>query len=255
MFIFILCFGIILCLIAFRTRDPEFVTSAHIPYEFFTRMSTVDLYARRSDCIEEYYARYIASITEFTAEEKKILCGVVNDARRILAPYPAISSINWRFMKVDPDIENGYPHTMAGMIIFNEAVFALNHDDLVELAIHEQIHLFQRKFRWATARLVQQWGFYQNSGRIPGDRRRNNPDTDLAIYNFQGEPLILEYASNRPSDIADVETSEGYAGFSERIVTWDHPHEIMAYELAAGLVHGVWSPALRDTRAWMQSYL
>lgn len=123
-------------------------------------------------------ATYMGAVLECTADDIKGLESYIAIIHSSLKPvYPGLLTLPWRFVKVTDDIEGGLPHTRANVIVFSESLLKSIGQtaqkqqwqlSLMNILVHEQVHVIQRVNRKAFADLyVQQWGF-RKVVAIPG---------------------------------------------------------------------------------------
>lgn len=202
---------------------------------YFRRMSPLDLRVRGVSTCNEYRRLYKQGFQHVTERDRKVLEQTVRAAYSVLLPYRRLSSIPWKFVKINTQLENSYPHTLGDIIVFNDNIlYRVDFATRLRLAIHEKIHVYQRMYDCRS--LFQQWGFQPTS--VIHERARNNPDTDGVQYTRNGRPSAAIYKPGATT-IADVVT-----------LTEDHPNEIMAYELARILTGEAPSPEL-PMREWV----
>lgn len=121
---------------------------------------------------ESVRSTYFGAVLDCTPEEIMGLEGYVSIIDSAVKPfYPGLVALPWRFVKVKNEIEGGLPHTRANVIVFSESllkVMALSAQKqqwnlgLMNILIHEQVHVVQRVKSKAFAALYeQQWGFHK----------------------------------------------------------------------------------------------
>ena len=91
--------------------------------------------------------------------------------------------------------------------------------DLRDILIHEKMHLFTRKYKKETDKLLARYGFQ----RVPGnsDMHRANPDTNTHIYFHptQGKIYTSQFYNVHPNHINHISSE----------LTREHPYEWLAY--------------------------
>lgn len=122
----------------------------------------------------------------------------------------------WKFAKVT-NVESGLMHTICDVIVINDIFWESNISQQIELLIHENIHLYQRKYPKEWEKIVVSYGFEKSNEK--NTMLRQNPDTDDIIWYWNEEPLGAIFRNN-PKDIFDI------TGI-------DHPNEILAYYFAS----------------------
>lgn len=137
----------------------------------------VDLKRQRAICRE----RYVEAVAAFTDEERETLRWYVRRLHPHLREhYPAFAALPWRFLKVEPHIEGGLPHTRGRCIVFSAPVLHSLGQCRVgmpepvaliqvgQLLVHEQLHVLQRLHPETFASLYRdEWGFVK-AERIEG---------------------------------------------------------------------------------------
>ncbi|MBA3710064.1 MAG: hypothetical protein H0W83_14740 [Planctomycetes bacterium] len=150
-----------------ETIEPYF--SLLQPQEMACKTGSVvpgaDLAAQRDECRK----RYREAARAFSAEEQKAITGVVASVFPYLAEtYPRFAAVPWRFVKLDPAIEGGLPHTRGGCIVLSDDVLPMMvgrggqklNPQAARLLVHEQMHVLQRTDPQPFATLfTQTWGF------------------------------------------------------------------------------------------------
>jgi hypothetical protein len=233
---------------------------------YFQRMTPVDLIPRNASSPQAYAKIYKKSLIPFSSKEKDILRGYVNDIAKWVRPYNNLSNIPWKFAKVTPDIENGYPHTLQDVIILSDRFFSAS--DQIKTLIHEKIHVYQRMYPLETNKLIHDvWGFEVKDKMENHPMARNNPDIDGFVYGKKKGMIIQLYTTNRPSSLADshayllegtkkidlTHISQLDIHSDDPYIQLEHPYEIMACVLAHRLSK---EDKTNDAMlSWMQRYL
>lgn len=190
------------------------------------------------NCNSEKHCKtiYKNNLHEFTAPEKKHLSKLIKKTNIFLKPYPSLSRIPWKFCKIKPSIENGFPHTHDNVIFLSKYFFKREFIQKIETLIHEKIHLFQRLYIDKTDEMYKKFEFNKNNTNI--EKRRANPDLDEYNYDYKGNEFYYEY-NNNPTNINDV--SNFYSKNKDEIVKkfgveTEHPHEIFAYLISKKII-------------------
>jgi len=67
--------------------------------------------------------------------------------------YPGLVALPWRFVKVDNDIEGGLPHTRGSVIMLSALLMRVINEtaptgylrpDIMQILLHEQVHVLER---------------------------------------------------------------------------------------------------------------
>ena len=132
--------------------------------------------------------------------------------------------IPWKIGSIKGELyEVGHSHTRNNVIILSkEFINNSNTDNLVELLIHEKVHVYQKMYPKDTDVYLQKNNFVKTQ-RKTEKTYRANPDTNEWIYNDNDQIYEAVYNDN-PSSINDVT-------FASKSIMYEHPFEKMAYEL------------------------
>jgi hypothetical protein len=192
-------------------------------------MTHLDLIARGVKLHKEYLVRAGGAAREFTEAQKERLERMVERAEKVLQqvehPIVKYEVIPWVFALVSLEYENGLPHTRQDTIFLFPAHLELEDDALLELLLHEWVHLYQRKNLAEVQERLYEKGYQRWRERRGYPRIRANPDVDSYIYvNPLGEVMVSVYSSDRPVSIGDVVSANALG---------EHPFEEMAYQVAA----------------------
>lgn len=198
---------------------------------YITSMSYSDLLARKISNHRQYLEVASGSALHFNEMHKVILEDAVLIAEKELQvlnhPWIRYQTIPWKFALVHPNYENGLPHTRADIIFLYPQHLDLTQRDLVNLLIHEWIHLYQRLHKNRLQVLLEQNGYMRWKLRKSIPLIRANPDVDEFIYlHPSGEVMQAVYNSSYPKSISDVSSTQ---------FSMEHPFEEMAYTITANL--------------------
>lgn len=256
-------------------------------YFYPPRMKDVDLVARNMKRYEEYEAYYKNSLLQFTPEETNILSMSIDIINQdIIHQTRMLRGIPWKFIKVDHNIEHGYPHTHGEVIVLSQDFFMPPRSKLIQTLIHEKIHVFQRLYPEITDDYIQNvlefTRYIDKASETLSNilaRSRNNPDIK-GLYAFQGQYIPVQvYNSDHPTSIADskvvlydinkdgLASLEAYDIFDghiphELVVQCEHPYEIMAVLIAKVFIDfqrkikcSNLHPILSRTASWVLKHL
>jgi hypothetical protein len=226
---------------------------------FFQSMTPYDLKARGMDVVGplsmdalhhhqmRYMQAYMNSVQPFRPDEKSELVSLVKRANKLLRPFPNIFCLPWRFCKLTGGIESGFPHTLSDIIFLPHDFVPgfgngpqrnseKNYQKILEVLVHEKVHVYQRKFRIATQMLVHQvWNYSFFDYMHKYMDARNNPDLDGIIYKSapRAPGFYMGYMANSPPDLANaiIKTTGGDGSNSVK-ERYEHPYERMAYEIS-----------------------
>jgi hypothetical protein len=212
---------------------------------FFSNLNILDLKARKAQSQDEYKYRYINGIKPLSRKEQVKISSLVNSIQPLLAPYGKVATIPWKIAKIDDTLENGYPHTLGDIIFLPEQFFnKYNDSDMLKTLLHEQIHVYQRKFPLETNVLICRfWGYDIQGVLAELPNNRSNPDLNGLVYCKKGYISYQRYNSSNPTSLAD----SNIVGHDK----YEHPYERMAYEIPRIIID---HKDENNTSVWMKSY-
>jgi hypothetical protein len=208
--------------------SPEEFGAVASRQRYFLQMTAADLHARAAPNAPAYLAWYRTNVLDWSWYERIWMRAVAAEAERAMRRRGYAHMVpdkRWRFAKVAAVVERGFPHTHEDVIVWSEATLRDPFWEQVQLAVHEAVHVWQRQHPDETRRDHIAHGF-QPADLTPEQRahfaalRRNNPDTDLTVWQHDGSLFTSCYRTNRPTSISDVDGED------------DHPNEIAAYRIA-----------------------
>lgn len=184
---------------------------------YFDKMSHQDLVARSQSSMDEYKNTYSNSFTALSSEEKQRLQILIQKANILLdnSGFSKIRDIPWTIVKIKKDIENGFPHTLADVIVISDKLLQENDEYVVQTLIHEKIHVYQRQNRTHMKRIIQKMGMRPLTNdelKVIDDKikrhLRANPDLDDKIYLHEPTGLVMSqiYTSSTPKSISNSKT-------------------------------------------------
>jgi len=236
---------------------------------YFAGMSVADRAARRphSHTLDAYVRNVITGALTCDIGTPLALAVAEAEARlqrtgrldaRFRLPHSMLlmsAALPWRVARLDDAAENGWPHTHGNVIILPSSMLnALKkrapggdqHRRLVELLVHERVHVMQRMDPEAARQTIREW--YGDSVRPVARRRdavaaqfaerlRSNPDIDAYVYH--GYPAVMTFPSLRDAAVggmgsallqeAVIRTSGGARGSHEQeqqdYLLGGQPHE------------------------------
>lgn len=155
---------------AFVTEEREPYFSLLQPREMAAKTGHVIAGSVLSKQQEQVRVAYRQSVLNCTPGEIKALEGYIAVIEAGLKPhYPGLLALPWRIVKVADSIEGGLPHTRGGVIVLSQSMLdaiektaQMEKWDLgiINVLIHEQIHVIQRTMGPTFARLYEEeWGF------------------------------------------------------------------------------------------------
>ena len=203
--------------------------------KYIARLSSADLVARKATSRDEYKLYSMQAASNFSEFEKFKLKQAVRKAdayfktlEKSMPYFKHNKSLHWQFARTSGIYyEGGHPHTRKDIIFITDGVMTRQMQDIVELVIHERIHVLQRQFPKETTSLFLDIGFTKVGVRADFPCARANPDLDENIYAhpqmLENRPWVSCYTSETPSSIQDVTTED----------IFEHPFEYIAYTLAS----------------------
>ena len=250
--------------------EPEFVERPEIQRLFFSKrpiffnnMSPFDLKARGMqlagpvsvEMLSHYQLRYmqayINAVQPFSPDEKMELLSLARQANILLRPFPSICGLPWRFCKLVDGIESGFPHTLEDVIFLPHDFFSKkepsrsyekNMHQKLKILVHEKVHVFQRKYPYATKILVHSVWNYSFFDYLRNHLdARNNPDLDCIMYksNCNGSGFYMAYLPNAYPSLSNVRIRTAKGGNEDDMDVrerYEHPYERMAYEVSSVVV-------------------
>lgn len=199
------------------------------PDGYVSSMSSADLHARHVLSPYEYRLKSSQSVLPILEPHKHRLTQAVNKANQFFETYrnfyldPSIHRLPWMFILTNGSYEDGLPHTREKYIFLTPKTLKQSMDQLVITLIHEKIHIYQRLDQTTFQQKLFQMGYKIIEKRSTIPLIRANPDLDEYVYQDpSGKPMMLTYASDKPSSIQDIVDSSKY----------EHPFEEIAYTIS-----------------------
>ncbi|MFI4859662.1 MAG: hypothetical protein ACIAXF_03155 [Phycisphaerales bacterium JB063] len=214
-----------------------------------------------------FAAHYAENTRDFSEDEQAVIAEVLSVVHAALAAdYPRLAAVPWSFIKVTNAVEQGLPHTRGHSIVLPEGFLRQmvpmyrDHAErvlpmLVNLMIHEQMHVVQRLEPETFAPFyTEQWGLVQVDTIAYGEwltqRQLINPDgVDVRwVQNVgtEAEPrylqpnIIIERFDDRPSRMPQdfvmvaVELEQGGDGVWRPVVGADGRPSVTPLRSEAG---------------------
>lgn len=186
---------------------------------YIKSLSRYDLIARKVNSHDEYISMIINNTLSFNDSQKEKLnkcCFIANKFY--------FNKYKWKFALIDNQYEEGYPHTREDIIFLSPKIINNQEDFLIEILIHESIHIYQRYNKHDMDDYLISNRYTISRKRITEPLIRANPDLDEYIYKDKNNvEMIYKYSSNNPININDLIKSSNNN---------EHPFEVMAYEIA-----------------------
>lgn len=194
---------------------------------YVAHMTPMDLRARRAATAAEYVARSAddALAVAVTPAQERTLAADCSAADRFFADTarPQMAALPWK-LAFTAAYEDGLPHTRADIVFLPIAFFAWDRETRVQTLVHEKVHIFQRAYPDAVARMLAP-GYERlarRDARSANSTLRSNPDVDAWTYAPRdgGAPMGVHYVAD-PHKIGDV-VGDAHT---------EHPYEVMAYAI------------------------
>jgi hypothetical protein len=117
------------------------------------------------------------------------------------------------------------PHTRNDIIFLSKYVINNDEDNLINILIHEKVHIYQRYNYEKLEKIISKMGYGFSRKNKNIKLLRANPDLNDNIYYDKKNniELIGTYKNNTPSGINDIIITNFSA---------EHPYEKMAYDIA-----------------------
>jgi len=193
----------------------KFITADQDNY--IKSLSPYDLIARNVRNSTEYIYKITNACLDFNDNQKEKLTNCA-----IIAKNFFNNNYIWKFALIDNVYEEGFPHTRADIIFLSPKIIDYSNDILIEILIHESIHIYQRYNKTAINTYLLNNGYKISRNRNTEPLIRANPDLDEYIYkDSNDEEMIYKYKSSNPLSINDIIPSKN-----------EHPYEVMAYEIS-----------------------
>jgi hypothetical protein len=177
---------------------------------FYSSFNSNDFKIRKIKSIEEYKNIIENSVSEFTEIEKEKIKKIIHKTNNILKNINyeyfdgnIASKLDWNIGCTKNDkYEYGYPHTRNNIIIISRNdINKLSEKKLMEVFIHEKVHIYQKMYPEKVNIFLKKRNFKKFKLKL-----YSNPDTDNYIYKYNNN-LYGESLKN------------------------EHPYEVMAYEI------------------------
>jgi len=234
----VLCLCVILVFVSmirhvtFMSKEDTCTYFKRDPDGYFAQLNQADLSARRSTSINQTILQSCMVTSDFTIWERlKLLhCCRLADIffLRLQSQFPSIdmkqiSDIPWILAKTNgTNYEEGLPHTRDNIIFVSNHTLAS--DILVQILVHEKVHIFERLYPTKMKEWMYQQGFQVVNVNSQMPTIRSNPDSDGKVYKDKhGVMMASLYTSSAPKCLRDVKTTGKGCPANE------HPNESLAY--------------------------
>jgi hypothetical protein len=205
--------------------------------KYYNNFNINDYKVRNIYNIEEYKKVIIDTCISINENQKNILDETIIKVDNKLSKYNIkgfnglkASNIEWNVGLIKGiKYEQGFPHTINNIIIIPEILLE-NPNNLINILIHEKIHIYQKTFPNDINEYLINNKFTKYKLKTKNNNIRSNPDIDDWIYrNENNEILNAEYINN-PKSINDVI----YKPINNHI--YEHPFEYMAYKITDDII-------------------
>ena len=206
--------------------------------KYVRNLTKYDLIARKSQDHDSYLKRISACVSSFKDADKKKLIKCTKSADQFLKNFKwnnldcnEISILPWKIALTSKinnfEYEDGLPHTRKDIIFLTRNNLNSNEHDLINILIHEKVHIYQRMNKTKMNSIVNDMGFvvFTQTSQSILKLKRSNPDINDKVYYDKQKGILnlCKYSSENPSNISDVESNN---------MSSEHPYEKMAYEIA-----------------------
>lgn len=159
--------------------------------EYIRNLKPMDLLHRNAESNEKYLERAIKSSLDFSDEQKQLIDNSIRKAQERLLMKESkyiendlIVGMNWKISLTDGSYELGLPHTRSDIIFLTPKV--IKRKDLVDVLIHEKVHIYQRRYKEKFKKVLLENGYTIVNNRNNRDDLRSNPDLDEFVYEKDG---------------------------------------------------------------------
>ena len=186
---------------------------------YIKSLSQFDLIARNVKTNNEYISKTINGCLTFNETEKEKL----NKCTEIANSF-YFNKYRWKFALINNVYEDGNPHTREDIIFLSPKIINYSDDTLIEILIHESIHIYQRYNKNEINNYLLLNNYSISRKRETEPLIRANPDLDEYIYKDKNDiEMIYKYSCKNPININDLIKSSNNN---------EHPFEVMAYEIS-----------------------
>jgi hypothetical protein len=192
---------------------------------------------RNINTISEYYDNIKISVTSATKDIEYKILSCIDKINIIFKDIDynylhgnKFIDLPWKIGFVQGKLyEGGLPHTRENYIILPiEYISIANETQLINLLIHEKIHVYQKQYPNDIELYLQENNFIKIGNA--NKQTRANPDINMTIYQKNGQNYYATYIDN-PTDIQDVV----YHPINKSM--YEHPFEYMAYTITNNITN------------------
>lgn len=199
---------------------------------YYKNFNLLDYQVRNIKTIEEYYEKIKNSCINISNENIEILNECIKLANLKFKNF-TIDGFNGKKAALLPwtiglikgnEYEGGYPHTRNYTIILPEFLLQNKHK-LIQVLIHEKIHIYQKYYKEDMKIYLSVNGFKKYQHKNKFQNIRANPDIDNFVYFNDKNQMMRSIYKNNPTKINDVDI------IPINDFTFEHPYEYMAYTI------------------------
>jgi hypothetical protein len=203
---------------------------------YYNTFSTNDMKVRNINNIKEYFDKIKESVVDLPSENESIVIEYIDKIDKIFNNInysyldgKKFNNIPWKIGFVKGKLyENGFPHTRYDIIILPiDSIY--NNNLLIQLLIHEKIHVYQKLYPEDINNYLLENNFVKYK---LADKTRANPDINEWIYSKDNKLYYAKYNDN-PQSIADVT----FYPFNDS--KYEHPYEEMACDLTNIIINNL----------------
>ena len=217
----------------FPSKEDAIHDLVHLTPMFLAKLDRTNLEARGVRTVADYLKSYHGQLRVFSDEEKHRLASLTEAARKRCASSENLRhlvQIEWKLAKSSDTLENGFPHTVGGVIVIPHQCMSWSDERLKQLLVHEATHLHQRAYPAMAEQHAAAMGFEAvRTWHANGEALRANPDTNMTIYSLKSWECNPVFANPSMPHLGDVvlKPMPGYPGW-ESIRNHEHVFEIAA---------------------------
>lgn len=226
-------------MIQFLNNKSFTISQKEYIHHYVSTFSQYDKKVRDMTLYENY-------VVEMNIIEKMYIAFIVFYLNIVLFPYKTLYGIPWKFAKSLNNVEYNYPHTIKDIIILPNHFVTMNIMKLVDIVLHEKVHIFQRYYPIYTMKLyIDHW--HLNVYKLEKEEKeRANPDISMikfSYFNPYVNKQVYNYTEYResPQNMKDTILKEirlqdksldksriYYDIIHDNNYQSEHPNEIMA---------------------------
>lgn len=207
--------------------------------KYYSRFYYNDFKVRNIKNINEYRKIIINSAIDLDDHEKEKIKVLINEIKNKVKDIKfeyfngsKFNNLSWKIgVLKGNDYEGGLPHTRSDTIILNtEQIKYYSSTKLKKTLLHEQVHIYQKKYEEDVKKYLELNGFKKVKKRNKFDNIRANPDLDDFIYMDKDYNTYRGNYNLNPISIEDVTYSPG------NTQEYEHPFEKMAINLEKNII-------------------